>query len=142
MVETLNRSQNVVKEVTKTSTAVTCDLVIVSVTMHIQNQQSRKYDPLFIYLEAFHIELAFFKTLGKTGGPYVLQEAKALAKGSIRSFLKGTNYKRCKSFHEILAVSFRFLLYEQYLYTIDNINKDATTTYQKIKNFKIAEKFF
>lgn len=142
MVETLNRSQIVVKEVRKISTAVTCDLAIVSVTMQIQSQQSRKYDPLFIYLGAFHIELAFFKTLGKTGGPYVLQETKALAKGSIRSFLKGTNYKRCKSFHEILAVSFRFLLYEQYLYTIDNKNEDTTTSYQKIENFKIAEKFF
>ena len=142
MVETLNRSQIVVKEVRKISTAVTCDLAIVSVTMQIQSQQSRKYDPLFIYLGAFHIELAFFKTLGNTGGPYVLQEAKALAKGSIRSFLKGTNYKRCKSFHEILAVSFRFLLYEQYLYTIDNKNEDTATSYQKIENFKIAEKFF
>ena len=52
---------------------------------------------LFINLGACHVELALFKALGKfvgeSGGPHVLLEAKVLAKGSIRSFLEGTNYE-------------------------------------------------
>ena len=34
-----------------------------------------------------------------------------------------TNYERCKSFHEFLAVVLEDVLYEQYLNAIDNKNK-------------------
>ena len=33
-----------------------------------------------------------------------------------------TNYEKCKSFHEFLAVALEVMLYEQYLNTIDNKN--------------------
>ena len=108
--------------------------------MQIQSQQSPKCDQLFINLGAFHIELAFFKALRKifaeSGVLHVLPEAEAFAKGSIRSVLEGTNYKRCKRFHEVLAVALEFLLYEQYLNTIGDKDESTATTYQEIKNFK------
>ena len=100
--EVMNRSLIVAMEAGKTCIAVKYDLPIAKFTMQIQSQESPKYNQLFINIGAFHIELAFFKDLGKflgeSGGPYVLQEAEVLAKGSIRSFLEGTNYKRCKIF--------------------------------------------
>ena len=135
--DTMNRSLIVAMEAGKTSIAVTYDLAIAKVAKQIQSQESPKYDQLFINIGAFHIELAFFKALGKflgeSGGPYVLQEAEVLAKGSIRSFLVGTNYKRCKSFHEVLAVALEVMLYEQYLNTIENKDESIATTYQEIK---------
>ena len=133
----MNRSLIVAMEAGKTSIAVTYDLAIAKVAKQIQSQESPKYDQLFINIGAFHIELAFFKALGKflgeSGGPYVLQEAEVLAKGSTRSFLVGTNYKRCKSFHEVLAVALEVMLYEQYLNTIENKDESIATTYQEIK---------
>ena len=138
--DTMNRSLIVAMEASKTSIAVTYDLAISKFTMQIQNQESPKHNQLFINIGAFHIELAFFKDFGKflgeSGGPYVLQEAEVLAKSSIRSFLEGTNYKRCKIFHEVLAVALEVMLYEQYLNTIEDKDESIATTYQEIKNFK------
>ena len=78
------------------------------------------------------------KIFGESGVLHVLPEAEAFAEaeGSIRSVLEGTNYKRCKRFHEVLAVALEFLLYEQYLNTIDDKDESTATTYQEIKNFK------
>ena len=105
--------------------------------MQIQNNESPKYDQLFINLGTFHIKLAFFKVLGKivgeSGGPYVLQEAKVLAKSSISSFPEGANYKRCKSFHEVSAVELEVVLYEQCLNKTDNKNKSIAITCREIK---------
>ena len=82
-------------EAGKTSVAVTYDLAIAKVAIQILSQECPKYDQLFINLGTFYIELAFFKALEKfvveSREPYVLQEAKVLAEGSIRSFLEGTN---------------------------------------------------
>ena len=103
--------------------------------MQIQNNESPKYDQLFINLGTFHIKLAFFlgKIVGESGGPYVLQEAEVLAKSSVSSFPEGANYKRCKSFHEVLAVELEVVLYEQCLNKSDNKNKSIATTYREIK---------
>ena len=144
--KTMNRSLMLAMEGSKTSIAVTYDLIIAKVPMQIQSQEPPKYDQLFVNLGAFHIELAFFEALKKivreSGGPYVLQEAGVLAKASIRSFLEGTNYKRCKSFHEVLAVASEVLLYEQYLNAIDNKDESIATTYHEIKIFKDGCKFY
>ena len=63
--ETMNRSLIVAMEAGKTSIAVTYDLAIAKVAKQIQSQESPKYDQLFINIGAFHMELAFFKALGK-----------------------------------------------------------------------------
>ena len=93
----MNRSVIAAIEAGKTSITVTNDLTIPKVAMQIQSQESPKYDQLFTNLGAFHKELACFKALGniedESSGTNVLQKAEALAKGSIRSFLGGKNYK-------------------------------------------------
>ena len=63
--DTMNRSLIVAMEAGKTSIAVTYDLAIAKVAKQIQSQESPKYDQLFINIGAFHMELAFFKALGK-----------------------------------------------------------------------------
>ena len=114
--------------------------------MQIQRQKYPKYDQLFINLGAFNIKLAFSDALGKivgeSGRTYAFQDTEVLAKASIRSFLEGTNYKRCKSFNEVLAVALEVILYEQHLNTIDNKDESVATTYQEIKNFKDDCKFY
>lgn len=96
--------------------AVTYDSFITKVAMQIQRQKYPKYDQLFINLGAFNIKLAFSDALGKivaeSGRTYAFQDTEVLAKASIRSYLEGTNYKRCKSFHEVLAVALEVILYE------------------------------
>ena len=66
----LSRSGNYAQ---KTSIAVTYDLAIAKIAMQIQHEETPKYDGVFIALGSFHIEMAFFKVLGKiiaeSGGP-------------------------------------------------------------------------
>ena len=79
----MNRSPIIARETFKTRVPVTYNLAVAKVAMYIQHQESPKYGDLFIFLEPFHEELAFFKTLSKTvaesGGSYVLQEAEVFA---------------------------------------------------------------
>lgn len=45
--------------------AVTYDLAIAKMALNIQMDESPKFDNIVINLGAFHIEMAFFKSLGK-----------------------------------------------------------------------------
>ena len=96
--ETMRRSLEIAAEAQKTSIAVTYDLAIAKIVMQIQHEETPKYDGVFIALESFHIEMAFFKVLGKiiaeSGGPHILEECGI----SIKSFISGlatTNVKEC-----------------------------------------------
>ena len=115
--ETMNPTLKLADEAKKETVAVTYDLAIAKIAMQIQKQESPKYDRLFVTLGPFHMELAFFKAIGKviaeSGGPYVLQEAEAIASGSLKTFLAGRNYKRCKTLHEVLAVSLETLHFDK-----------------------------
>ena len=117
--ETMKRSLEVAKEAGRTSIAVTYDLAIAKLAMKIQFEERPFYDSLFIALGPFHIEMAFFSAIGKlveeSGGPHILNECDILAKGSIRSFNKGKNYKRCKRMHEILPLALQVLHFQSFL---------------------------
>ena len=82
----------------KPQIAVTYDLAIAKMAMEIQREETPTYDDLFIGLGAFHIELSFFKVLGKyiadSGAPYIIGVNKLVEEGSLMSFLLGKNYKR------------------------------------------------
>ena len=117
--ETLRRSLDITAEAGKTNISVTYDLAIAKIAMQIQEEERPQFDKIFIALRPFHVELAFFSALGKivagSGGPYILQESEALAKGSINGFLSGKNYKRCKRMHEILSLSMEILHFKSFL---------------------------
>ena len=63
----------------------------------MQAEKKPTFDNIFISLESFHPEIAFFSDPGKmtedSDGHHILGECKILGKGSINSFLKG-----CTSF--------------------------------------------
>ena len=92
-------------------------------------------------LGAFHIEMAFFSAIGKviaeSGGPYILQESEALAKGSIKSFITGKNYKRCKRLHEILSLAFEVLHFERFL----SLESDTRYVHHSLEMEEALEKY-
>ena len=59
--------------------------------------------------------MAYFKALGKiiseSGGPSLLQECQV----SIKSFLSGLSYNKCKRLHEILATAFEVMHFKTFL---------------------------
>ena len=85
--ETLRRSLLIAEEAKKNSIVVTYALAIAKIAMQVQKEESPVYDNIFIAPGLFHIEMAYFKALGKiiseSGGPFLLQEV------SIKSFLSG-----------------------------------------------------
>lgn len=96
--ETMRRSLEIMEKCHQTYMTVTYDLAIAKIALEIQENESPIYDNLFIQLGAFHIELAYFKVIGKyldgSGGEYILQESGILALGSTYTFITGKHYNR------------------------------------------------
>lgn len=124
VVETMKRSLDIAAECGKKTIAVTYDLAIAKVAMQIQAEETPVFDNIFVALGSFHIEMALLSAYGKfiaeSGGPHILNECEVLAKGSINSFNKGKNYKRCKRMHELLALAMESLHFEMFLASQEN----------------------
>ena len=122
--ETMKRSIEVATGGRRNNIAVTYNLTIAKLARQIQLEETLIYDSLFIAMGPFHIEMAFFSAIGKivdeSGGPHILNECDVLAKGSLRSFYKGKNYKRCKRIHETLSLALQVLHFEAFLGSIEN----------------------
>ena len=74
-----------------------------------------------------------------------MAECGVLAHGSLNSFHKGKNYKRCRKMHEILALSLESLHFEQFLLHIENedeIEHVVKTEIEKIQENGDAEFVF
>ena len=71
--------------------------------MQLQAEEKPTYGNVFIYLGPFHITCASFSMFGKyleeSGGPHILNETHVIEKGSLKSFLSGKSYNRCKRSH-------------------------------------------
>ena len=119
IVETLCISQKVAEECGEKYAIVTYDLAIAKPALQIQSQESPTYDNVFICFGAFHISLAYFGCLGNfvdgSGGPNILTESGVLAPGSLRGFLLGKHYNRCKRLHPLLACAFQSLHFNAFL---------------------------
>ena len=116
VVEALKRSQKVAEECNKYIISVTYDLVIPKVAMQLQAEEKPTYDNVFIHLGPFHITCAFFfffsmlgKYLAESGGSHVLNETHIIEKGSLKSFLSGKSYNRCKRSHQLLEAVMEIL---------------------------------
>ena len=92
--------------------------------MHIQEEESPKFDNVFVALGTFHLELAMLKAVGsyiaESGGPHVLNECEVLAKGSAQSFQSGKSYKRCKKIHKLLALAMETLHFNLFISNLEN----------------------
>ena len=115
----MKRSQDFAEDSDRGSIAVTYDLAIAKIAWQIQSEEKPRFDNVFVALGAFHVELALFGAFGKviaeSGGTYILNESEVLASGSLKSFHKGKNYKRCKRMHELLALAMEVLHFKRFL---------------------------
>lgn len=70
-------------------------------------------------LGPFHVELSFFKALGKfidrSGIDRLFVTSNLIEEGSLNAVIKGKHYKRCKKLHTIAAVTFKILHFENFL---------------------------
>ena len=120
VVETLNRGIQIANECSSQSLCVTYDLAIARMAMKIQQEESPKYDRLFINFGSFHIELAFFHSIGSYielsgGGGDVLSLAGIIASDSLKGFISGTHYNRCKRIHSKFAAAMEILHFNAFL---------------------------
>lgn len=92
--------------------------------LQLQATEAPKFDDIFIMFGAFHIQMAFFKTIGKlvaeSGGPRMLTECQVLATGSLKSFVAGTFFNRHKHRHSILALAMQILHFREFPKTSNN----------------------
>lgn len=91
----------------------TYDLNIAKIALEIQNQLQPKFDNAFIILGPFHIQLAYFKALGKvidgSGIWEILYESDLIAQGSLNGFMGATHCNRCRRLYPILGVALKKL---------------------------------
>jgi hypothetical protein len=130
--ETLRVSQRIAQECSQNYMMVTYDLAIAKPALLIQATEKPLYDNLFIHFGPFHIELSFFKALGKliseSGGQHALTETEVLAPGSLKGFISGKHYNRCKRLHPLLALAMEILHFRSFLAQLeqpitDNVHK-------------------
>ena len=63
--ETLKRALAFANQSERDSIAVTYDLAIAKIAMHLQAEESPKYDKAFAAMGSFHMELTMFGAIGK-----------------------------------------------------------------------------
>jgi len=104
-------SQEVANECRERYALVHYDLAIAKPALQIQEQESPKYDNVFICFGAFHMQMAYFGAIGyileESGGPQILIDTGVLAPGSLNGFISGKHFNRCKRLRTILAAAFR-----------------------------------
>ena len=117
--ETLQRSLTIAKECIKTNIVATYDLAIAVKAFRIQEQEAPEFDKVFIAVGPFHIQMSYFKAVGKyiaeSGGPHILIESQVLAEGSLKVFLNGKAFERCRRIHVLFAAALETLHFEQLL---------------------------
>ncbi|KAG5887454.1 hypothetical protein JTB14_017310 [Gonioctena quinquepunctata] len=105
--ETLVMANEIAEKCQQEQIIVTYDLAIAKMAMKIQEKEKPKFDKVFVNLGAFHMEMAFFKAIGKyidgSGLVEILVQAEVLANGSMNSFLDSKHFNRCKRLHPLIA---------------------------------------
>ncbi|GBP90997.1 hypothetical protein EVAR_69886_1 [Eumeta japonica] len=121
--ETLNIAKNIAEKCNQSQIIATFDLAIAKLAMKIQHTKKPEFDNVFIK-GAFHMQMAYFKAIGKyidsSGLIEILVEAEALAGGSMNSFLDSKHFNRCKRLHPLAAGALQVLNFERYLSEVDN----------------------
>ena len=96
--ETLRISQQVARECGDEYAIVHYDLLMAKSAVQIQVTESPRFDDVFICFGPFHVEMAYFASLGffldGSGGLEWLTEAGVLAPGSLNGVLLGKHYNR------------------------------------------------
>lgn len=118
--ETLIQASKIAVECHQAEIICTYDLAIAKMAKQIQVSESPspRFDHIFINLGGFHLQLAFFKAVGKyidgSGIAEILISSEVLAEGSINSFLEGKHFNRCKRIHPYIVGALRVLHFERF----------------------------
>lgn len=87
--ETLDYALSIAQKCNQQKIIVTYDLAIAKMALQIQSQEKPLYDDIFVNLGGFHMQMAFFKVIGKyidsSGLVDILINADVLAMGSVNS---------------------------------------------------------
>lgn len=119
------------------------DLAITSKAFKIKNALERagyddKISQLFIHVGPFHVEMSFFKVIGKfiedCGLTQIMVNAGLLASGSVSSFLTGKHFNRCKKLHPLIAVTLEILHFEFFLENEDIVL--SSECFEYLSNFQ------
>lgn len=128
VMETMKQSQRIAQECNQPYMIVTYDLAIAKLAMTIQAEECPRFDNLFVILGGFHILMAFFKSVGKyldeSGGPHILSECGILAQGSLKGFITGTHFNRCKRIHTLLAAAMELLHFQRFYHNAYDISDE------------------
>ncbi|MCG7875152.1 MAG: hypothetical protein N0C90_02335 [Candidatus Thiodiazotropha endolucinida] len=134
--ETLKISQRVAKECQENFMIVHYDLAIAKPAKQIQQSESPLYDNIFVCFGPFHIQLAYFGSLGyiidESGGPHILVDSEVLASGSLNGFISGKHFNRCKRLHPMLAQAFRVLHFRAFLKETEDIPQTLLSELQEL----------
>lgn len=130
--QTLCTAKEIAKNCDQEQIIVTYDLAIAKLAMQIQLHEKPEFDNVFVNLGAFHMQMAYFKAIGKyidsSGLVEILVQAEALAGGSMVSFLDSKHFNRCKRLHPLASGALQVLHFEKYLsekqYDPDTLNED------------------
>lgn len=119
VIETMKQSQQVARECDEEYMQVSYDLAIAKIALQIQCSEKPRFDNIFIHLGSFHIQMSFFKTIGKfiddCGVTNLMVNSMMLANGSVNSFIAGKHFNRCKRLHPILSLAFKILHFERFI---------------------------
>lgn len=98
--ETMQQSLKIGQELQQKYVEVTHDLAIAMPALRIQNTEKLIFDNLFIHLGSFHIMMANVHAIGtfidECGLTEVMVDSELLASGSVRGFVGGKHFNRCK----------------------------------------------
>lgn len=126
--ETMRRSLVIADECGKEYFNVTYDLNMAKYAMRIQAAEDA-FKNLFIQFGTFHIFLAYFKAIGKfidgSGLTNMLIASQIIANGSVKSFLLGKHFNRCRKIHPLLSLALQMLHIESFLQAREDELSDA-----------------
>ena len=98
----------------------------IGICLFRSNSGIPEFENVFVQFGQFHTEANIFSSLGKviegSGGPYLLTEANVVAVDSMKWFLKGKMYNRCRRGHLLLASAFHGLHFKC---IIDDISAES-----------------
>ena len=124
----MKTAKRIAEEIHKDEICVTYDLAIAKIALQIQAEECPRFDNIFIFMGSFHTELAHFHAVGifvaESGGPSILIACDILASGSIKGFITGKHYNRCKRIHPLLASAMELLHFKFFLSRVGTNNSD------------------
>lgn len=122
--KTLEIAEDIRVECGQNHLFLTYDLAMAKPAYKIQIDCAPKFNSLFISLGPFHVELTFFKAIGKcideSGLPKLLVLSELVSEGSLPGIISGKHFSRCKKNHIIASLAFKVLHFKRFLQDTEN----------------------